>query len=496
MFSLPQPGANTDSRLRQHVFGLGSGTILLLFFALNVSRAEPVVLARQIITLPASAGAPLFVDIEGSGRCNLLVIDTAEKKLLNYRQRPDGFTNSPDQFIPLPPQTAWVAPCDVDAHPGLELLMSTANGLFYCRQNAGRFESERHPLIEVRQEFTHCDLPTLTLLSTNKTGTNDLIPVISAGQTVLYHRNSAYEWSPGPPLALDAKQTAWFVNRYPWRDFWALGSNPAHRLDVEQSYRAQPELARNMEPENEVIQKIIADMKKNAAASPPQLDRVDVDGDGREDLVLWQAGGKLDFKTDIYIFLRGADQKLPEQPSQVLHCRGFPIPIGSTNQRSPVHDLDGDGVCELVLLDLKTRIISESGLVETLVSHGLDWALTIRSFHHGTFSHSPDASVTVTGILPSEVLAGWPFLIQGDFNGDGRLDFLVRRSDTQWNIFCSTTDGHWFAPQPAMTFNVPTRGNIEIQDLNGDGLSDLIWHEWGQPNLSIFMSPPRPAKDK
>ena len=473
------------------------GLVLLIFDTVNVGRAEPVVLSPQLITLPANAGEPLFVDIEGGGRCNLLVIDTVEKKVLNYRQRPDGFTNSPDQVIPLPPQTAWVAPCDVDAHPGLELLMSTATGLFYCRQNAGLFESERHPLIEVSQVFTNYDLPTLTLLNTNparRDGTNDLIPVISSGQTVLYHRNSAYEWSPGPPLALDVKQTAWSVNHYSWRDLWTLGPNPAHSLGVEQSFRARPKP--DKEPENEAIRKIIADMKKNTAASPPQLDRADVDGDGREDLVLWQAGGKLDFKTDVYIFLRGADQKLPEQPTQVLHCRGFPIPIGSTWRRSPVHDLDGDGVCELVLLEMKTRIISESGLVETVVSHGLDWALTIRSFHDGAFSRSPDASVPVTGILPSEILAGWPFLVQGDFNGDGRLDLLVRRSDTQWNVFLSMTNGHWFAPQPAITFDVPPHGYIEIQDLNGDGLSDIIWHEWDKPNLSIFMSPPRQTKGK
>jgi hypothetical protein len=102
--------------------------------------------------------------------------------------------------------------------------------------------------------------------------------------------------------------------------------------------------------------------------------------------------------------------------------------------------------------------------------------------------------VPVTGILPSEVLAMWPFMIQGDFNGDGRPDLLVRRSDTQWSIYCSTTDGRWFAPQPAMTFDVPAHGFMEIQDLNGDELSDIIWHEWDQPSLSIFMSPPRPAK--
>jgi hypothetical protein len=462
--------------------------------AVNVGWAGPVELSPQVITLPANAGEPLFVDVEGDGRCNLLVIDTVEKKLLNYRQRPDGFTNSPDQVIPLPPQTAWVAPCDVDAHPGLELLMSTATGLFYCRQNAGLFESERHPLIEVSQAFTNYDLPILTSLSTNKAGTNDLIPVISAGQAVLYHRNSAYEWSPGSPMTLDAKQTAWSVNR----DEWMMGANPAHSLRVQQSFRAKPEQERDKEPENEAIRRIIADMKKTVAASPPHLERVDVNGDGREDLVLWQVSGKLDFKTDVYIFLRGADQQLPERPTQILHRRGLPIPIGSTKEITPVHDLSGDGVCELVLLEPK--LASSGGLLETALSHGLDWPLTIRSFQHGAFSGSPDASVPVTIILADwEELGAWPICIQGDFNGDGRPDLLVRRSETQWNIFCSTTDPalrDWFAPQPAMTFDAPARGYYETKDLNGDGLADIIWHEPDKHRLSIFMSPSHQAKGK
>jgi hypothetical protein len=466
--------------------------ILLLFLALNAGWAAPVRLLPQVITLPANAGEPLFVDIEGNGRCNLLVIDTVEKKLLNYRQRPDGFSNSPDQVIPLPPQTAWVAPCDVDAHPGLELLMSTATELVYCRQNAGLFESERHPLVEASQAFTNLAFPTLTRLAANQAGTNDLIPVISAGQAVLYHRNSAYEWSPGPLLAPDEQQTAWSVNR----EEWMAGPNPAHSLRVQQSFRAKPEHEPDKEPGNEAIRKIIADMKKNAAASPPHMDRVDVDGDGREDLVLWQASGKLDFRTDLYIFLRGADQRLPERPTQILHSPGVPIPIGSTKELSPAHDLSGDGVCELVLLEPKVAS-SYSGLLETVLSRGVDCALTIWSFHHGAFSRAPDASVPITILLADwDKLGAWPICIQGDFNGDGRPDLLVRRSETQWNIFCSTAGGRWFAPQPAMTFDTPARGWHEIKDLNGDGLADIIWHEPDERRLSIFMSPSQQAKGK
>ena len=484
-----------------------NGPILLMFLAVNAGRAAPVELSSRLITLPPNAGPPLFVDVDGDGRSDLLVIDPVEKKLLNYHQRADGFTNSPDQVISLPPQTAWAAVCDVDPHPGLELLMSTATGLVYSRQNAGRFESERRPLIEARQVFTNSDFPILTSLGTNQAGTNVLIPVISAGQTVLYHRNSAYEWGPGPPLTLGVKQTSWSVNRDPWLHAWTLGPNPGQSLRVQQSFCAQPGPERDQEPENETIRKIIADMKKNGDAGIIKMDRVDIDGDGREDVVLWQYRVNLGFKTDIYIFLstlrsaatedgRGADQKLPERPTQILHCRGLPIPIGSTEELSLMHDLKGDGTYELVLLEIKTGITSASGLVKTALAHGLDCSLTIRSFQHGAFSRSPDASVPVTVILALESLSAWPFCIQGDFNGDGRPDLLVRRSDTQWNIFFSTTDGHWFAPQPAMTFNVTARGYVETADLNGDGLADIIWHELDGPNLSIFMSPPRQAKGK
>jgi hypothetical protein len=123
-------------------------------------------------------------------------------------------------------------------------------------------------------------------------------------------------------------------------------------------------------------------MQKTTDASPPRIDRVDADGDGRADLILWQVSGKLDLKTDVYVFLRGADQQLPERPTQILHGRGFPIPIGSKKVTSLANDL----------------------------------------------------------------------------NGDGRPDLLVRRSETRWNILFSTTDGHWFAPQPALTFDAPARG--------------------------------------
>ena len=422
------------------------------------------------------------------------MIDPVEKAVLNYHQRRDGFADAPDQTIPLAPQTAWAAPCDVDPQPGLELLMSTTAGLVYYRQQGGLFEGQRHTLISASQVFTNFDLPVLILLSTNKAGMNGLIPVISPQQVVLYHRNSTYEWSPGPPLALRVQHTRWSVSQEPWQDPWALGANPARQLWVSQAFRARREERLDHEPENESIRKLIQEMKATSKSHPPRMDRVDVNGDGRKDLVLWQSRGEMGLKTDVLIFLRGADEQLPERPTQVLRCRGFPIPIGSSFEQCPVHDLKGDGVCELVLLKLRSNLISARGLVDTFLSHGIDWALTVRTFHNGAFSRSPDASVRVTGVLPSEFLGGGSYLIEGDYNGDGGLDLLVRRSNERWNVFFSTADGRWFTAQPALTFDAPGQGYPTMTDLNSDGRSDIVWHDMAKRTLSIFMSPSGGAK--
>ena len=132
--------------------------------------------------------------------------------------------------------------------------------------------------------------------------------------------------------------------------------------------------------------------------------------------------------------------------------------------------------------------------MEMALSKGLDWTLTIRSFNHDAFSSSPDATVALTAILSVEALEAWPLFICGDFNGDVRPDFVVQRSATQWNILFSTTDGRWFSPEPAMTFETPLKGYFEIKDLNGDGRSDIVLRARDDPRLVIFLTEPPKMK--
>ena len=96
-------------------------------------------------------------------------------------------------------------------------------------------------------------------------------------------------------------------------------------------------------------------------------------------------------------------------------------------------------------------------------------------------------------------LAQWPFFISGDYNNDRRPDLVALSTSDQWNIFLSTTNGHWFQSEPAMSFKVPMQGYFdrryfEIADLNGDGRSDIVSHGIDDPRIFIFLTQPQQAK--
>jgi hypothetical protein len=459
---------------------------LVVLLAANAARAASNDFQAQVISLPVSGCPSRFADLDGDRRLDLLAVDPIDQKLLVYRQRASGFTNAPDQVIGLPPQTGWISMLDVDAHPGMELLLSGADGVAYHWQEGGSFESERRTLVKAGQVFTNDDSPVLISLATNAA-----IPVVSGTEAVLFQRNHAYEWSRSQPMALKPMPTRWRVET----NEWSMGRNSARSLHILQSFGSKSG-GREEEPsDKDIITKVLEEiMKKTESRRYLGTNRVDLNGDGRTDLVLWQKFGQMEPRTDVYVLLRDGDGRLPARPTQVLHCSGLPIPVGSTESHSLLGDLQGDGTYQLVLLELKSTFTSVSGALEMALSRGVEWALTIRRFSHGAFARNAETALTTTLVMSAEMDERWPLFVCGDYNGDGRLDFAVRRATHQWNIYFSANDGRWFAPQPAMTFETPLQGNFEIDDLNGDGRSDLVLRAPEDPRVFLFMTNPPQAK--
>ena len=459
-------------------------TCMLLMMTAGLSRAATNDFLCQTITLPTNVIRTLFASLNKNGISDLLALDPVGRKVFIYRQRASGFSYEADEVITLPKRTTWLTPFDVDATPGQQLLMSTPDGLFYFRQNGGKFETEARILTKAPQVFTNDDSPLLVRL------TNDFVPVISATQVVLYTRDNHFQSNNSAPMPLELKRTS----AYTYANEWTMGQNSSRSLHVERSWQSNSRSAENTNSEPDAIRKILDHIRKSGQPRPTERLEIDVNGDGRKDLIVWQLFPALETRIEVYVFLRGRDGKLPDEPSQTLRCQGFPLPIGQTDTPAPVVDLKGDGSYEVVLLEIKTVVASVGGMIDMALSGGLELAITIRPFNHGVFAGTPTAAIPIKAILPITSLAPtgatdqWPFFICGDFNGDGRADLVVQRSARHWEIYFSTNDRRWFAAQPEMSFETPFEGVFEVKDLNGDGRADIILRDSDGNRIAVLFS--------
>jgi len=446
---------------------------------------------QQTITIPSDQGwwmASYLTDVDGDGLTDLFALLPAQKELRVYRQRRSGFAAVPDQIVALPDQTAWVGMRDVDPQEGKELVISTATGLVYLRQNAGVFEPLTHVLIEARQVFA-ADRLRIVTDSPGEGDANDALPVIFEDRAVLYERDSDYAWHAARTEDLGPRQTTWQA----YEEYWMTGPAPAFSLDVRRTVRAGPQNDRDRENDDEkkIVQELIGKIGKGTRRRDYDMGRQDVNGDGQVDIVLWRVQGDISPNTTIVLLLRGPDATLPATPTHILRHSGLPIRVDRDLGVSPFWDLDGDGRCELILVTLKTRVTSWSGLVDLAVSGGLDWIFTVRSGRAGAYSGGPDFQMDVTSMTPHSPTVSRFFWVEGDFNGDGREDLLVERGPEQFDVYLSDAGAGFFQPGPAISLAAPVEARkIDTADLNGDGISDLFVQEILDARIIICLSQP------
>ncbi len=278
-------------------------------------------------------------------------------------------------------------------------------------------------------------------------------------------------------------ETTWRVRE----ENWMMGPAPAYNMEVRKNIRAGG--SRDKGEEKKATQKLIAKIAKDAQWDHYDAQRQDVNGDGRQDLVLWRTRGDVSPATTILLLLRGPDGTLPERPSRVLRHSGLPIRVDRKVGTSPFWDLDGDGRCELILVALKTRVTSWSGLVSLFVSGSVDWVFTVRSGRDGVYSGGPDFQMDITSMTPRSVSVSSLFLIDGDFNGDGREDILVERGPEQFDVYVSAPAGDFFQAGPALSFAAPVEARmVDTADLNGDGISDLFVQKVMEAQITVYLS--------
>lgn len=200
----------------------------------------------------------------------------------------------------------------------------------------------------------------------------------------------------------------------------------------------------------------------------------DLNADGRGDLVL------CDNATGELRFFSGIEEEQPDDHDFVIKVSG------STFQ--PVFtDLDSDGLIDMIL-----PLVGEIGaftIMRVVFSSSFDLNyLVFFNRKNPIFRIAPDDMRTIAFPLsifttPDGISVEGTLILsfEGDFNGDGRNDLLLRGGGRKLHVFYGLEDGT-FSEKPDIqidarfikdAYKVKTR----TEDFNGDGRADVYIHQ-------------------
>ena len=222
----------------------------------------------------------------------------------------------------------------------------------------------------------------------------------------------------------------------------------------------------------------------------------DVNRDGRLDLIKSTSSDEPSFvpglpsgKVLVAVYMADQHGKIPARPTQVFRK-------GDWSSALPMVDVDGDGYTDLVLGDIP--IDSREGARNMITAAKFDLTLRLHFFRPGAgFSNDTDYERTVPVYFGREV--GWSpgdrlyydklISLNGDFNGDGKKDLLVRDDRGNLSVYFFNSRETGFSQRPDIEFPCPEAMDWwQIRDLNGDGISDLIIRLKDKDLFRIFIS--------
>jgi hypothetical protein len=146
---------------------------------------------------------------------------------------------------------------------------------------------------------------------------------------------------------------------------------------------------------------------------------------------------------------------------------GASYPVGMGVRGLALADLNGDGKADLVSVNANSDTLS------VLLGNG-----------DGTFSATPDIAI---GFAPQAVAVG-------DFNGDGIPDLAVPKLavnqvmtvfSSDMKVLLGNGDGTFKPPEDLPTEDSP--GTVQVADLNGDGIPDLVVGIAANGTLEVFL---------
>ncbi len=473
-------------------------------------------------------------DLTGTGRRDLIALSGGRISVFRADPaQPAGYSTTPELLV-TGPLAYFADVADVLPAKGKEILVMTPDGVSCFAQENGRFLTRLNPLIRcesvllmgaIRASIAVDDQPNVPVLpwnfafDANGDGRDDVLVPHDKG-TDLYLQQAPGQFakpvtfpvlplvhhfpaSGARPDSLRQKEA-----RAPW---FRVSVTPVEGRDVNGDGRldllAGPDyfgrkywFAQKIDGSFDTSR---ADLPREADdARSPHIRRMDINGDGRLDLFIEDNDVKDVFRivTTVAVKLADAKGQLPPK-AKLIQDQNVLI-----HTNLPLYDFDGDGALDFAMFKTDITPVDIGNWIRQCMGR-IDGDVNFFLFNKKENAYErPAYSLPVSlrfKVDPTETLMGlvWERYLttmmrfEGDFNGDGRLDLLVRTETEQLSIhFNSGNRSRLLSRRPDIVLgNLPDFGGIAISDLNGDGCSDMLLYapiQGGGPDhvLAAYVS--------
>lgn len=210
----------------------------------------------------------------------------------------------------------------------------------------------------------------------------------------------------------------------------------------------------------------------------------DVNGDGRLDAIVVKSNSDLvNPRTLIKFYIAGrGPQQVFDQETERFVTKD---PIGLVR----IADFNSDGMVDFAMTFFSYQFGSMEDIIDLIVANKLTFKLQFYLGHGPRgFSRKPDFEKELTLKIKTEAFAGYaPILVSEDMNGDRIMDLCVRSGEDSLAVYPSK-GGLSYPDDPVEEFEIPEDADVNFEDVDSDGLSDIIVSSPTKQALTLYIS--------